>query len=169
MLSIVMKPSQTCARMIGQTLIATFRAASPPLIWQYDLEKNHSFSVTVQGEDGKWSLGVVAPQGEFVSVAKFNMRAEADEAFAAVERAMKRPRRLFRPWQGWVRSALLIVLFLLLGLFAVKLIFGETSSNIVKPASNTATEPSLNVTKPTKSGQTNVPLVADDFLKMPEP
>jgi len=169
MLSIVMKPSQTCAKMIGQSLVATFRAALPPLIWQYDLEKNHSFSVTVQGENGKWSLGVTAPHGEFTPIAQFNARAEADEAFAVVERAMRRPRRLINPWQGRVRSALLISLFLLLGLFAIKLIFVVPASSTVKSVINTATESSLNAMKSTTAGQTNVPLVADDYLKMPEP
>ena len=169
MFAIVMKPSRTCAKPIGQSLVATFHTASPPLIWQYDLEKNHSFTMTVQGEDGKWALGVTTPQGLFTPIAHFALRAEADEAFAVVERAMTRPRRLINPWQGRVRSALLVAVFLLIGLFAVKLIFSSPASTAVSSAIKTTTESRLNSLKSEMSGQTNVPQVADDFLKMPTP
>ena len=72
------------ARKVGTSLVATFHRATPPLIWRFDLERNHSFTLTLQGEEGEWELGIASPRGEFHPVARFASREEAEESFNLV-------------------------------------------------------------------------------------
>ncbi|MEJ0061720.1 MAG: hypothetical protein WDO70_00580 [Alphaproteobacteria bacterium] len=76
------------AKIVGHTLVATFRVSNPPTIWRMDLDKNHSFAVAIQKHAADWELGIMAPKGEFTTVARFDDRLAVDEALAAVETAM---------------------------------------------------------------------------------
>ena len=91
------------ARRIGSTLVVAFRMSQPRLVWRFDLEKNHSFSLALEGEEGAWELGVNSPKGEFYPVARFAAREDADQAFAAVQRAMMRKNG---NWFGWLLKAI---------------------------------------------------------------
>src|ERR1700733_14871189 len=99
------------AKKIGGSLIAAFPGANPPVVWKFDLEKNHSFTMALQGEDGDWELGVTSPRGEFYPVARFLAREDADDAFACAQKAM-----LKREYNIWriVGPICLILLILLL-------------------------------------------------------
>lgn len=77
-------------KLVGKSLVASFRASDPALVWRFDLQKNHSFSVALQGEEGEWELGVTSPKGEFYPIARFPAREDAEEAFAAVQKAVMR-------------------------------------------------------------------------------
>ena len=76
------------AKLVGNTLVATFRKSNPNLIWNFDLERNHSFTLALQGEDGDFELGVTSPKGEFYPVARFASREDAEEAFSAVQKIL---------------------------------------------------------------------------------
>lgn len=76
------------AKIVGHTVVATFRTSNPPTVWRMDLEKNHSFALAIQKGAGDWELGVMSPKGEFTAVARFDDRREVDHALAAVEAAM---------------------------------------------------------------------------------
>src|SRR5580704_16554799 len=88
------------AKRVGSTLVATFHNRDPSLIWTFDLERNHSFTVTLQGEEGDFELGVTSPKGEFYPVARFVTREDANEALQALQRVLMTGRF----W--WLSSAL---------------------------------------------------------------
>jgi hypothetical protein len=103
-------------RRAGTSLVSTFHRANPPLIWRFDLERNHSFTLALQGEEGEWELGVTSAKGEFYPIARFASREDADEAFAATSKAlMKSPCR----WMVLKVLGLVVVV-----IFAVILLFG---------------------------------------------
>ncbi|MGB4101417.1 MAG: hypothetical protein WBK91_05875 [Alphaproteobacteria bacterium] len=82
--------SNVSAEIVGNTLVASFRASNPPILWRLDMEKNHSFTLSIQKPAEDWELGVMSPKGEFAVVARFDERHEVDQAFTAVETAMFR-------------------------------------------------------------------------------
>lgn len=107
-------------RRVGASLVATFAKANPPLIWRFDLERNHSFTLALQGDDNEWELGVTSPKGEFTPVARFPLREDGEEALARVGAVLAKGRL------GWVGGflktlgiAVLAFLIVLLGLSAV--------------------------------------------------
>ncbi len=107
------------ARTNGNSLFATFPNASPPLAWVFDLEKNHSFTVALQGEEGDWELGVTSPRGEFYSVARFLSRDDAQDAFQSVQCALLRKGRRFWNIAGPISLFLLTAGLLFAGYLAV--------------------------------------------------
>jgi hypothetical protein len=80
----------TEATVSGNSLIATFHKANPPLVWKFDLERNHSFTVALQGEEGDWELGLTSPKGDFYPITHFLTREDADDAFRCVNKALAR-------------------------------------------------------------------------------
>ncbi len=82
--------SEVTAGIVGNTMVASFRSSNPPTVWRLDMEKNHSFTLSIQKRAEDWELGVMSPKGEFTVVARFDERSEVDQAFAAVETAMFR-------------------------------------------------------------------------------
>ena len=82
--------SDVTAKIVDHTLVASFRTSNPPTVWRLDMEKNHSFTLSIQKRAEDWELGVMSPKGEFTVVARFDDRREVDQAFAAVETAMFR-------------------------------------------------------------------------------
>ncbi len=102
-------------------LTAGFHSASPPLIWRFDLERNHSFTLSLQGEEGEWELGVTGPKGDFYPVGHFVSRDDAEEAFARVEKLLACRRA---GWPSVVRAliglvALIIAIFAGVALFVL--------------------------------------------------
>lgn len=87
------------AKLVGKTLVAAFHNSQPELIWTFDLERNHSFALAMQGEEGDFELGVTSVKGEFFPVARFPSREDADEAFIAVRQILMKSRR-----PGWLRA-----------------------------------------------------------------
>ena len=76
------------AKRSGNTLIAAFHRANPPLVWRFDLERNHSFTLALQGDEGEWELGLTSPKGDFHPVARFALRDDAEDAFIKVEKIL---------------------------------------------------------------------------------
>jgi len=119
------------AKVIGSTLVAAFRKSEPPLIWKFDLERNHSFTLALQGEEGELELGVTSPKGEFYSVARFAAREDAEQAFTAVQKALlSRKRNWLKLLLSWVAGILLLMLLALLisGFFSVTHFMDSVSS-----------------------------------------
>ena len=79
------------ARVRDQILVAAFSDSNPPVVWQFDLNKNHSFAVAIQGKESDWHLGIVSPRGDFTSVARYEQRADVDTAWQSVRTAMLNP------------------------------------------------------------------------------
>lgn len=172
---------KTNVRRDGSSLIATFPNANPPLIWRFDLERNHSFTVAMQGQDNEWELGVTSVKGEFHPVARFPMREDAEEAFETVSVSLAEGKG------GWVSSGLkfvgmCVLLFVLSAGVAILVqeVAGQNSpveqpvtatakASVEQPsAQDTATPPTPPPTAPAEAPK-GVPLSADDVLKPPSP
>jgi hypothetical protein len=158
-----MMNKKTEAKCSGAMLTVGFHAANPPLIWRFDLERNHSFTLALQGEDGDWELGVTSPKGDFYPVVHFAAREDAEEAFAKVEKALS-----FRKGASSAIGKALLMLVGAIMLVAVGVLaFGmyvnhlghETVSGLATPIT-----PPVTMTAPQQEG---IPLPADEVLKPP--
>ena len=164
MLPIMLNGSKIEARLVHRNqspcLVATFRASAPPLLWQFDLEKNQSFTLGLQGVEGAWDFGVTLPRGEFQPVARFVSREDAEQAREIVRRAlMKRPIEI-KAWLKAVVSlaALAVVLFIAL------LLTGQGRS-VPRMATSVSTQ--VEESSGTGEPKYGVPQSADDVLKPP--
>ena len=139
------------AKLVGNTLVAVFRASDPSLIWKFDLERNHSFTLALQGEEGDLELGVTSPKGEFYSVARFASREDAEEAFAAVQKVLMKKR--WCRMKGWLAWAIGIAILILLIMFIGRIIGGHSSVGSSAASQNNLPQ--------------GVPLPADQILEPP--
>jgi len=150
---------QTKVTCDGSTLTASFNAANPPLIWRFDLERNHSFTLALHGENSEWELGVTSPKGEFYPIVHFAAREDAEEAFTRVECALSRRRM---PLGFMVR----VLLGFLVGVLAITggvAGFGYYASH--KGQSTPINQAGMQALG--ANMQEGVPLSADDVLKVP--
>jgi hypothetical protein len=154
---------QTKALCQGSMLTAQFNAANPPLIWRFDLERNHSFTLALQGESGDWDLGVTSPKGDFYSVVHFAAREDAEEALDAVGKALAcRQRRC-----GVIGKTLLSVV--LAALVITVSVVGYGFYVKARPQSTAVSSaPGVVAPAPATAIQEGVPLSADDVLKPPQ-
>lgn len=84
-------------RLSGGVLVASFRCANPPVMWRYDVQKNHSFSVALRGQDGDWVLGLKTTDG-FEDICHYTAREDAVAALELVDGALN------KKGQGWRRK-----------------------------------------------------------------
>jgi len=149
---------KTEAKCNGLMLTVGFHAANPPLIWRFDLERNHSFTLALQGEPGDWELGVTSPKGDFSSVVHFTNREDAEEAFTKVEKILSHKRGS----SSLVMKALAILGVSALLIVAGVILFGLSINH--QGQSLSTSMGSINMPSVVKEG---VPLSADDVLKAP--
>jgi hypothetical protein len=151
-------------KRVGTSLVAAFHKAKPPLVWRFDLERNHSFSLALQGTEENWQLGLTTPTGEFQSVAHFVERADAEQAFTETE-------KILAQGKPTVASVILKIIGLLGLVFIAVLVFGFLVQNNYLPKLHSYS-PIANtpVTPPVKpEAKPGVPLPADEFLTPPSP
>ena len=124
---------KTEAKCNGSMLTVGFHAANPPLIWRFDLERNHSFTLALQGEDGDWELGVTSPKGDFYPVVHFAAREDAEEAFAGSKKRCRRKggSRYRKRWPFSAGSLLVIVV----GVVLFGLYVSQARHGIARPSS----------------------------------
>ena len=159
-------------RRFKSSLVATFAKANPPLIWRFDLERNHSFTLGLQGDEQEWELGVTSPKGEFHPVARFASREDADEAFAAISEALAKPRT------SWGATCLKIVGIIAI-VYVVFMMFAAVQRQAPPPADSVSMEEEQDSSTPPPSPPpppappppppNGVPLPADQVLKPPSP
>jgi hypothetical protein len=172
-------------RRVKTSLVATFAKANPPLIWRFDLDRNHSFTLALQGDDQEWELGVTSPKGEFNPIARFPSREDAEEALASVGAILSKGSF------SWVASLFktigigaLVGVIILLGL---SLVARMAQTHVAPPAPApvvqgsvappplspppAAPAPILNPASPTSAPAPTggIPMPADDVLKPPAP
>ena len=163
-------------RCVDSSLIATFSKANPPLIWRFDIERNHSFTLAMQGQDNEWELGVTSVKGEFHPVARFPVREDAEEAFEEVSAV------LAKGGGHWILGLLknlgILVLLFILAILATNLIVGSMSHPAANPQMQTqGADPNDAVphyklppeSMDAPASKNGVPLSADDVLKPPSP
>jgi hypothetical protein len=152
---------KTEAKCNGSMLTVGFHSANPPLIWRFDLERNHSFTLALQGEEGEWELGITTPKGDFYPVVHFVAREDAEEAFNKVEKILAKKRGV----GSLIVKALLGVAVLAL-LVAGSVIAFATYINRMPafPMSAAGLPHPMPVPSAMPEG---IPLSADDVLKPP--
>src|ERR1700722_5446352 len=106
------------AKRVGASLVAAFHKANPPLVWRFDLERNHSFSLALQGREGDWQLGLNSPSNDVQVVARFASRPDAEQAFAETEKILAQGKSL------WTSAAMRILGVIALLLMILLLIYG---------------------------------------------
>jgi hypothetical protein len=163
-------------RRVGASLVATFARAKPPLIWRLDLERNHSFTLGLQGEGEDWELGLTTPKGDFTPVVHFASREDAEEAFESVSLLLGRSRwywvKNFAIWTGVVTAGLLV--FLLLASLGMQIVIHNNMarsqwSNVAPMQAAPVVPPPAAAAPPAPEPANGVPLPADDVLKPPSP
>jgi len=148
------KPVQ--AKLVGSTVVAAFRNSNPSIVWKFDLERNHSFTLALQGEEDDFELGVTSSKGEFYSVARFASREEAEEALLAIQKVLMK-----KKW-----SRLRTVLTGAVGLFAIIVVY----SFLNNLAGHTVLRKApVNTSAPNQPAQieNGVPMPADQVLQPP--
>lgn len=155
--------SPISAKLVGCNLVASFATANPPLVWRFDLERNHSFTIALQGEAGDWELGITSPKGEFYPVAHFPAREDAEEALQKVQKVlMKKRRSWFWTLLRWVVGLVLVagILFLVVSyVYMRSMSSAGLNGSSLGSVLGTATAPAA-ITP-------GVPLSADDVLMQP--
>ena len=142
----------------GQMLTVHFSTATPSLIWRFDLERNHSFTLSLQGEEGDWELGVTSPQGDFYPVAHFAAREDAEEAMIKVGKSLSRTSKGAGSGSRMLRA--LLIFCVLVGCVVLVVIGVGFWAGHPSPQLSSALSPSPMV-------QEGVPMSADDVLKPP--
>jgi cbb3-type cytochrome oxidase subunit 3 len=154
-------------RRVKSSLVATLSKANPPLIWRFDLERNHSFTLALQGQDNEWELGVTSPRGEFNPVARFPLREDAEEALAAIGRELAKGRLR---WVGCLLKAIGVLALLFFIAVLVWSIVLRTSQNRLTQLdtppeqAQAGSEP---VSPPPPEVKNGIPLPADQVLQPP--
>lgn len=156
------------AQVNGQSLTVAFRKANPPMIWRFDLERNHSFTLAIQGEEGDWELGVTSPKGDFFAVTRFLDKEAADEAFNNVQKALTRHKSSWRKWLG--RSVIALVLLIILGIVGFFAMTFYSFNSMTSAATNLGTMHNLGQQAYPAMQETydGSPMPADQALQMPE-
>jgi hypothetical protein len=153
------------AERVGNTLVASFRNSRPPLVWRFDLERNHSFSLALEGDDGDCELGVTSPKGEFYPIARFVARTDGEDAMAAVQKI------LLKKKGNWVSKILLtllvLIVLLVLGMGAAYFFRGALSPTSSTSSMMPMALPGLPALPRYNEVPSGVPLPADRVLRPP--
>lgn len=178
MASFFVKRVKTEAKVVrrNQTpcLLASFGAANPPLIWQLDLEKMSSHTISLREKEGEWDLGMVLPGGVFTSVAHFDERPLAEEAYQTVSRVLVHDAARNGRW-GWGRRFFAFIIFVFLAFFVADILFTRNPAPIsvggegMSYRSGAPAPQSENTVSPPQRQeiQTGVPMNADNVLETP--
>lgn len=168
MLSFFAKHKAAQAKIVRRNettcLLAVLNSSSPPIIWQFDLAKMPNYTLTLREKDGEWDLGLLLPQGTFNVIAHFDERSDAEEAYAAIRRA------LICEANGShrVRRFLTLLIVFVLGLLTAQLFMSTPLPSgaelAQKVLSNEAPEHQGAGPKELRPG---VPMSADDVLTPP--
>lgn len=150
---------KTEAKLQGSMLTVGFHAAKAPLIWRFDLKANPSFTMSMQGDEGDWELGVTLPKGDFFPVAHFTEREASEEALYKVEKALSNKGRA-------VNAVLKAVA--LVGILAVAIALVVAINLVVPPRPHQASVGTETVpVQAPAAAKDGVPQSADDVLQPP--
>ncbi|MDR3451049.1 MAG: hypothetical protein P4M15_15125 [Alphaproteobacteria bacterium] len=153
---------KTEAKCNGDMLMVGFHGANPPLIWRFDLERNHSFTLALQGDEGEWELGITTPKGDFYPVVHFVAREDAEEAFAKVEKTLARRNAGMSGVVKAIIGLALVALVVFAGVVGFSLyVNAHGNTALSTPLAGAASAPG--------AMPEGVPLPADQVLKPPAP
>jgi hypothetical protein len=154
---------KTEATSNGSMLIVGFHTATPALVWRLDLERNHSFGLSLQGEEGDWELGITSPKGDYAPVAHFAAREDAEDALAKVEQALSKKVRT-----GSIIGKVFIAIaaaaaFVVFSMFLFGLFLNHRTGDLVAAMRASPPPGAAALVAP----QEGVPQSADDVLRPP--
>ncbi len=156
---------KTEAKCTREMLTAGFHNASPPLVWRFDLERNHSFTLSLQGEEGDWELGVTSPKGDFYPVVHFDAREDAEDALEVVEKALSRKRGSASLLTKALAAVGVLAILTVIGVVAYgSFIEHQIMATQLAPTSSAIEPTFMQAPAPDAEG---VPLSADEILKAP--
>lgn len=151
-----------------QVLAVSFQSGSPPQFWQFDLEKNHSFTISLQEQGTEWELGITSSDGIFRSVCQFPSRVDAEEAYESITKELikrKVPMPSNKSSRLWPAAAILLILIITWFMISLVLFSGGNIPQINKAnVTNTAKPGQPVATQPLPDG---VPVNANDVLPNP--
>ena len=164
MLFLNKKKSLVQAKLTSRVLLVSIESADLPLVWQWDVEKNHTYVATLRRCESGWDLGVVLPQQEFAQIAHFENYETAETALTVVRQALMKgacqsKRRILR-WVVIIALAFLVLRFVP-GLM-LRLLHAPSSLRQEQMTSETQQPKQVEVLQ-------GVPQAADDVLKAPQP
>lgn len=149
------------SRLPDRCLTVAFRESVPPVLWQLGLGQNQNTIVVLRQDGDLWSIGLAGDGDAFTIVARFDNRSDAEEAFAAVQKAFMQGRPFFSyPVWRWVGVILVVLGMIIFG----GIVFGPSPAAAPKASLKAAAQQALSAGEPEKG----VPQVADDVLKNPE-
>lgn len=145
MFSILIKDAPARAKIVrrGATpfLWAAFQMSSPPVVWQADLEKMSNTTISLREKEGVWELGYTSlGQEDFVVVASFDERHEAEKAYAVIQRVMESSSGPIASYSGL--GFLRFLLWFIVVIVVVVLLFGSPIPAGGKTSSVSDVEPS---------------------------
>ncbi len=161
-------------------LVASYKESTPPVVWQFDLEKMGSHAVTLREKDGEWELGLLLPQGVFTPIAHFDERRQAEEAYAATQKTLLRDASPFK--NNWWRRLLMFLGVLFIGFFVMTFFSApiteeqlallraqaqKSASTIPTKAGSLSSAPVVPTPLAPKEIRNGVPMSADDVLEPP--
>jgi nitrate reductase NapE component len=161
---------KTQARCTQSMLTVGFHAATPPLVWRFDLERNHSFTLSLQGEEGDWELGITSPKGDFYPVVHFAAREDAEEALATVEKTLSRKKGSLLGKAFMIVGLLALVIVVVVvgyGFYAQHQMMNAAMTSTSTPFAASAAPPSAAPPVAAEPAPDGIPLSADDVLKPP--
>ncbi|MDD3288893.1 MAG: hypothetical protein PHX43_07835 [Alphaproteobacteria bacterium] len=163
MLSVEKRKARIQVKLVGNTLIAAFGVGEPPLVWHFDTEQNHSFTVTLQRLEGDWDL-VVTQNNETQAIAHFDNYDTAEAALMAVQKALMSK----TPLQKNKKHGFLGMFALLVAIAALIFAIAPSPTSVMetgvqKPIAGNASSPATNNKAP--EAPAGVPVPADEALK----
>ncbi|HAX91784.1 MAG TPA: hypothetical protein DCY07_06210 [Rhodospirillaceae bacterium] len=169
MFSILIKQNAATAKLVSRNqtpyLLATFHTSTPPMIWQMDLEKSTSFTVSLREKEGEWDIGYTPSQGEYVVVAHFDERGDAQNAYDVVQKALSQNAGNASGGFGILKFILFLALLAVLffAASAALSLLGDAPSSEPKAGLSSLGNTSEKVAKPGEM-RLGVPVTADDVL-----
>lgn len=161
----------------NNALVVSFNNAEPPLIWRLDLERNHSFTLSLQGEAADWDLGITTAKGEFYPIARFAEREDAEDSLARVNTVLSRNRAYGSVVFKSIIAVLIFATIILVGIpvgafYLMRDATGVLSSSMGMGAMSSAVGGAAGFAgggslAPSVTIQEGVPMSADDVLEAP--
>jgi len=157
--------SQVKVNVTGNVLVASFELSEPPTVWQFDLDKNHSFTLSLKRHDAGWDLGIASFGDEFLPIAYFENYDAAEAAIETVKKSIiGRLGHRKLSYKNPIIAAILAMLALFFGLYSYAVVTYKADINQISTGvtPNPAAVLNNNAPSDTKVG---VPVPADELLK----
>jgi hypothetical protein len=156
-------------KQVGGDLVASFDSAEPMLVWKFDLQRYHSFTVALKGEEGDWVLGVTSPREQFYPVAHFPIRRDGEMALKKVHKVLAKKKS--STFMSFIKYFSVLAMLVFVMYFAVEYFFKHDVAymDALMPASEPDSPPIEQPVAPTVAPTVAVTHVAPPVEPLPAP